>query len=186
MSWALDSGFGFGACAVAAQLAGNVVEILESEAMRTETALDRSQAYGAQAAKGKLQAIVNSARQTAYAGGTISGSAEPIIQVWRELSGQLNANPHLWADTFAFSAGFNLGGAYMRCARNLRHPATPTNLEGARDALTKLRGQLPTFTFDFAGRIQQIEAMYPNGNLATVADYISALNGEIGAHLALT
>jgi hypothetical protein len=186
MSWALDSGFGLGACAVAAQLAGNVVEILEREAMDAEKALDRSRALGADAAKGELQAIVNSARRTAYAGGNISGSAGPIIQVVQELGNKLNANPALWADSFALSAGFNLGGAYMRCERNLRHPATPTNLQEAAKALTKLRGQLPAFTYDFSYRIEQIEKIYPTENLATVADYIAAFNGEIGANLPLT
>jgi hypothetical protein len=186
MSWALDSGFGFGACAVAAQLSGNVVEVLEREAMDTEKALDRSLALGAAAAKGRLQAIVNSARQTAYGGGNISHFAEPIMQVWRDLSAQLNANPHLWADTHAFSAGFNLGGAYMRCERNLRHPSTPINLKEAAAALTRLRVQLPSFTFDFTSRIQHIEAMYPTENLATLADSISALNGDVGANLQLT
>jgi len=189
MKWALDSGYGFGCCEVAAQLAGNVVEHLEREAQYTVKALELMPMHDVRNPSAALTAVVNQARQAAYAGGSITPYAAAIDRLWQEFSRELGSKPTLaWRIGPAFLAGINLGAAYMRCYLRLQHPATIQNLDGALLWLGKLRNPSagnqppPGFIIDFNAKIAEIKSQYQSGGsagLPTVADFIDALRGNI-------
>jgi hypothetical protein len=136
----------------------------------------------------ELMSILQRARQASYAGQSITRYAGEIDQIWRRLSTELSRNPvDALRHAPALLAGYNLGGAYKRCALRFPHKTTAENLDGAQLWLLKLQrpdagAPLPGFTVDVRSRIgalKQLLAGAAPAGLPTVADHIDAFRGEV-------
>jgi hypothetical protein len=200
MKWALDSGYMIGTSEIGATYGGRHISILENEIGYAVEALGREPGvqFYVEPYIRKLNDILQRARETVNAGGTMTPYVREIDDVWKGLTEKLFSwHPPKPLMLHLFHSGLQLGWAYMRCSAMVVHhddgqeDDTLRNLDAAKLNLDVVKANWSDLTVNYVSKIEEIKRQWhgalghppPLTGLRTVADFIESLRGDIKSQL---